>query len=122
MTQKKLIQTRIQLYKATPLKLQLVDELIEAIKTIPNRFDVEMASITFFKEKELILNDNMSVKTIEIDPQEIGGVLIHWFPKFDVSNTSDPFCSAYILTPNELRKTIKTVQKVKDYYLEHSKV
>ena len=121
MTQKKLIQTRIQLYKATPLKLQLVDKLIEAIKTIPNRFDVEMTGITF-KEKELILNDNMSVKTIEIDPQEIGGVLIHWFPKFDVSNTSDPFCSAYILTPNELRKVIKTVQDVTNYYIEHNKM
>jgi len=119
MTQKKLIQTRIQLYKATPLKLQLVDEIINIIKTTAQH--VELTSVSFEKDF-LTLKDNLSVRQVEIDPQEIGGVLIHWFPILDVSNTSDPFCSAYILTPNELRKTIKTLQKVKDYYLEHSKV
>ena len=120
MAQKKLNETRVQLYKATPLKLQLVDELINLIKTIPNRFDVEMTSITF-KEKELVLGDNMAVKTIEIDPQEIGGVLVHWYPNFNISTKNDPFCSVYILTVKEIKKLIKTLQKVKDYYLEHSK-
>lgn len=119
MTQKKLIQTRIQLYKATPLKLQLVDEIINIIKTTAQH--VELTSLSFEKDF-LTLKDNLSVRQVEIDPQEIGAVLIHWYPKFDVSNTSDPFCSAYILTPNELRKIIKTLQDVKDFHKEHSKV
>ena len=120
MTQQELTQTRAQLYKPTPSQFKLVDELAETLKTIPNRFDVEMTSITFKKSK-LVLKHGLSVRMIEIDPQEIGTVLIHWYPKFDVSNTSDPFCSAYVLTPNELKKIIKTLQDVSNYYKEHSK-
>lgn len=121
MTKEELTQIRVQLYKATPLKLQLVDDLIEIIKTIPNRFDVEMNSITF-TNKTIVLKDDLSVREIEIDPQVIGGVLIHWYPQFDVSKTSDPFCSAYILTPKEIRKINRTLQNVKNYYKKHSKV
>lgn len=114
MTKQKLTQLRVQLYKATPLKLQLVEELNNTLKHCFNS-NIETTTIGF-KPKFLTLNDNMDVRMIEIDPQEIGNVLIHWYPKFDVSTTSDPFCAAYILTPNEIRKIIKTLQKVKDTY------
>lgn len=120
MTKQELTQTRVQLYKATPLKLQLVDELTKALKECFGKH-VDTTGIRL-DSGSLRLKDNLSVRMIEIDPQEIGAVLIHWFPKFDVSNTSDPFCSAYILTPNELRKIIKTLQNVSNYYKEHSKV
>ena len=119
MTKKQLTQTRVQLYKATPLKLKLVDEIINILKTIAHH--VELTSLSFEKDF-LTLKDNLSVRQVEIDPQEIGAVLIHWYPKFDVSNTSDPFCSAYILTPNELRKVIKTLHDVKDFHRKYSKV
>jgi hypothetical protein len=111
-------QQRIQLYKATPLKLQLVDELASLIKNcFPN---VETNGIRF-DDSHLRL-EGLTVKMLEIDPQEIGGVLIHWYPKFDISNTSDPFCSAYMLTINELKKLIKTLQNVKNSYQLHNKM
>ena len=118
MTQNELTNVRVQLYKATPLKLKLVDELIQLVK---NCFEhVETTSIDF-KETCLIFN-KISVRQVEIDPEEIGGVLIHWYPKRDISTKADPFCSAYMLTINELKKLIKTLQNVKDYYQLHNKM
>ena len=119
MTKEQLKQTRVQLYKATPLKLQLVDELIETFKAIPNRFEVEMTSITFV-DKKLILNDNMAVKTIEIDPQEIGAILVHWFPNFNISTQSDPYCSIYMLSVNEIKKIHRRLKKIQEYAHAHS--
>lgn len=118
MTQNKLTNIRVQLYNATPLKLKLVDELIQLVKTCFKH--VETTSIDF--KKNCLTFNKLSVKQVEIDPQEIGGVLIHWYPKFDISNTSDPFCSAYMLTINELKKLIKTLQNVKNSYQLHSKM
>ncbi len=115
MTKQELTQTRVQLYKATPLKLQLVEELANAIKHCSN--GVETNGIDF-RDTKLKLN-GISVRLLEIDPQELGNVLVHWYPKFDTSTTSDPFCSAYILTPKELRKLIKTITNIKDFYNSH---
>lgn len=112
-------EQRRLVYKATPTKLKLVDELINILKTTAQH--VELTSLSFEKDF-LTLKDNLSVRQVEIDPQEIGAVLIHWYPKFDVSTTSDPFCSAYVLTPKELRKIIKTLQDVKVFHKKHSKV
>ena len=108
---------RVQLYRATPLKLQLVDELIKELKKC---FGEHMnANGIRLDSGSLKLKDNLSVRMIEIDPQVIGAVLIHWYPDFNVSTTSDPFCSAYILTPNELRKLIKAVQDVSNLREKH---
>lgn len=100
MNKQELIQIREQLYKATPLKLQLVDELIELIK---NNND----NITKING---IIIDELTVKSIEIDPQEIGGVLIHWYPNFKISTQRDPYCSAYILHANSIKKLISYLQ------------
>lgn len=112
MTEKKLRETRVKLYKATPLKLDLVDELISAIK---NCFHgVETNSIRFdstFKVGGLYL------KSLNLD--EISGVLVHWEPDRKVSRQYDPYCSAYILTPRELRRIIKKITEVKEYYNSH---
>lgn len=119
MTNQELTDIRVRLYKATPLKLQLVDELIELVKhSFTGVFSgVEVSEMsfvnTFFKLGEL------QVKMIEIDPQEIGGLLIHWYPNFRISTQSDPYCSAYMLTPREIRRIIKKVSELKDHYNSH---
>ena len=108
---------RAKLYRVKPSKLQLVDELISLIKgCFGDR--VETNGIRFdsgnFKLGEL------SVNMIELDPQEIGGVLVHWYPKLDISIHHDPYCSVYMLSTNEIRKIINRINKIHEYYETHS--
>ena len=105
--------TRVQLYKATPLKLQLVDELIDLIKNCFKGVETTSIDLT---DKPISLFHGLKVKSLEIDPQQIGGVLVHWFPKHDISTKTDPFCSAYILHRTELRKIIYRIKSIKNYY------
>lgn len=113
MTEKKLKEIRVQLYKATPLKLQLVDKLISLIKGCFGG-KVETNGIRFdsgnFKLGEL------SVNMIELDPQEIGGVLVHWYPNFRISTNNDPYCSVYMLSTHEIRKIINRINRIHEYY------
>ena len=110
-------ELRAKLYRAKPSKLQLVDELITLIKGCFGD-KVETNGIRFdsgnFKLGEL------SVNMIELDPQEIGGVLVHWYPKLDVSLRQDPYCSVYILSLREIRKIIERINKVHEYYEAHN--
>ena len=102
-----------KLYKATPLKLQLVDELASLIKNcFPN---VETNGIRF-DDSHLRLG-GLTVKMIEIDPQELGGVLVHWYPNFNISTKNDPYCSAYMLRPHEIRKIMHHVEHIHEYYV-----
>lgn len=114
--EEKLKALRVKLYKATPLKLDLVDQLINAIKHSMTRFEgVEVDSITF-KPSTFKLG-GLYLKSLNLD--EISGVLVHWYPNFRISTQSDPYCSAYILTPREIRRIIKKVTEVKEYYNSH---
>ena len=107
--------TRVQLYKATPLKLQLVDELIDLIK---NCFKgVETTGIRY-DDSHLKLGE-LTVQFLEIDKAEIGGVLVHWYPRHDLSTRNDPYCSAYMLSVSEIRKLIKDLNRIHDYYQKH---
>lgn len=110
-------ELRAKLYRAKPSKLQLVDELITLIKGCFGD-KVETNGIRFdsrnFKLGEL------SVNMIELDPQEIGGVLVHWYPKLDISTKNDPYCSVYMLSLREIRKIIERINKVHEYYKQHS--
>lgn len=110
-------ELRAKLYRAKPSKLQLVDELISLIKGCFGD-KVETNGIRFdsgnFKLGEL------SVKMIELDPQVIGGVLVHWHPKLDISTKNDPYCSVYMLSLREIRKIIERINKVHEYYKQHS--
>ena len=110
-------ELRAKLYRAKPSKLQLVGELITLIKGCFGD-KVETNGIRFdsgnFKLGEL------SVNMIELDPQEIGGVLVHWYPKLDVSLRQDPYCSVYMLSLREIRKIIERINKVHEYYKQHS--
>jgi len=117
MTKEELKELRVRLYKVSPNKLELVDKLINLIKHCFN--GVETNGIRFDSTFKL---GKLSVKIIEIDPQEIGGVLIHWYPIKSVSLRNDPFCSAYILTEKEIKKIIDKIQSVKDFYDLHTKV
>ena len=110
-------ELRAKLYRVKSSKLQLVDELISLIKgCFGDR--VETNGIRFdsgnFKLGEL------SVNMIELDPQVIGGVLVHWYPKFDISTKNDPYCSVYMLSTNEIRKIINRINKIHEYYETHS--
>ena len=110
-------ELRAKLYKAKPSKLQLVDELISLIKGCFGD-KVETNGIRFdsgnFKLGEL------SVNMIELDPQEIGGVLVHWYPKLDVSLRQDPYCSVYMLSLREIKKIIECVKRIHEYYKAHN--
>lgn len=119
MSEKKLRETRVKLYKATPLKLQLVDELIELVKhSFTGVFSgLEVSGMTF--KDTFFKIGGLQVKMIEIDPQEVGGLLIHWYPNFRISTQSDPYCSAYMLTPREIRRIIKKVSELNDHYNSH---
>ena len=110
-------ELRAKLYRAKPSKLQLVDKLISLIKGCFGD-KVETNGIRFdsgnFKLGEL------SVNMIELDPQEFGGVLVHWYPKLDISIRYDPYCSVYMLSLREIRKIIERINKVHEYYKQHS--
>lgn len=119
MTNQELTDIRVRLYKATPLKLQLVDELIELVKhSFTGVFSgLEVNEMSFVNT--FLKLGGLQVKMIEIDPQEVGGLLIHWHPNFSISTQSDPFCSVYMLTPREIRRIIKKVSELKDHYNSH---
>ena len=104
--EEKLKAIRVKLYKATPLKLDLVDELISAIK---NCFHgVETNGIRF--DSTFKVGDNY-VKSLELD--ELSGVLVYW--------DSDHYCSAYVLEPREIRRIIDKMKAIKDYYISKCK-
>lgn len=112
--EEKLKTLRVKLYKATPLKLDLVDQLISTIK---NCFHgVETNEIRFDSTFKV---DGLYLKSLNID--EISGVLVHWEPDFKISTQSDPYCSAYILKPKEIRRLIDKVKAIKDYYISKCK-
>ena len=110
-------ELRAKLYRAKPSKLQLVDELITLIKGCFGD-KVETNGIRFdsgnFKLGEL------SVKMIELDPQEFGGVLVHWYPKLDISIRYDPYCSVYMLSLREIKKIIESIKRIHEYYETHN--
>ena len=100
---------RIQLYKAKPSKLKLVDELISLIKGCFGD-KVETNGIRF--DSRAFKLGELSVKMIELDPQEIGGVLVHWYPNFYISTKNDPYCSVYMLQTNTIKKLLRIITKI----------
>lgn len=104
--EQKLKAIRVKLYKPTPLKLDLVDELISTIK---NCFHgVETTSITFDGSLKI---GGLKVTSLELD--ELSGVLVYW--------DSDHYCSIYILTPREIRRIIDKVKAIQTHYLTKCK-
>ena len=108
MNKQELTQIRKQLYKTTPLKLQLVDEIINNIKSL------KVNGLRFDTTLKL---EGIQVELIEIDPQEIGGILIHWLPNHHISTKQDPYCSVYMLQTNTIKKLLRIITKTKQNIL-----
>ena len=117
MTKEELTELRVKLYKAKPSKLQLVDELITLIKGCFGG-KVETNGIRF--DSSAFKLGELTVKMIELDPQEFGGVLVHWYPKLDISIRHDPYCSVYMLSLREIKKIIERIKRIHEYYETHS--
>lgn len=113
---KTLEQQRMEVYKATPTKLKLVDELASLIKGCFGD-KIETTGIRF-DDSHLKLG-GLIVQMVEIDPQKFGGVLVHWYPKKEISTKNDPFCSAYMLNEEEIKEIINDIKKIKQYYISH---
>ena len=95
------------LYKPTPKVEGLVLKLCDLFdKPLPN--GVTITSLTF-KEGALTLG-NLSVKELIRGGQHCG-IEVHWYPDFNVSTKTDPFCSVFILRYNSLKKLYREVEK-----------
>lgn len=95
------------LYKPTPKVEGLVLKLCDLFdKPLPN--GVTVTSLTF-KEGALKVG-GLSVKELIRGGQHCG-IEVHWYPNFNVSTNTDPFCSAFILRYNSLEKLYREVEK-----------
>jgi hypothetical protein len=100
--EKDLNEQRKAVYKVGSFKLHLVDRLAEVIKG------------KGCKELKLKLKlGGLTVKSLEIDPMELGCVLVHWEPDHTISTKSDPFCSAYMLDTVDIEELIKAAEAAK---------
>jgi len=96
------------LYKPTPKVEALVLKLCDLLdKPLPN--GVTITSLTF-NEGALKIG-GLSVKEL-IRGGKHCGVEVHWYPNFNISTNTDPFCSAFILRYNSLEKLYREVEKV----------
>lgn len=96
-------KARLQLYKPNATTFKLVAQLADSIMS---RF--ENKNITF--DKNSLKIDNLYVRMIEVNPNDIAYVMVHWYPDHNISNQTDPFCSAYILEEWEILKIINAVE------------
>ncbi len=95
------------LYKPTPKVEGLVLKLCDLFdKPLPN--GVTITSLTF-KEGALKVG-GLPVKELIRGGQHCG-IEVHWYPNFNISSTTDPFCSAFILRYNSLEKLYREVEK-----------
>lgn len=102
-------KARLQLYKPSPTKFQLVAKLDDLI-THCHGNNIRVNGLRFdsnsFKVGELY------VRMIEVKPNDIAHVLIHWYPNYQISNQSDPFCSAYIMEQWEIELIINKLRNI----------
>ncbi len=63
-----------------------------------------------FDDSSLKLNE-LTVRMIEVEHSHCV-LLVHWEPNPTISTTSDPFCSAFILTYEELNTIYSKLSKV----------
>ena len=111
-------KVREKLYKATPLTFQLVEELErKIINCLGNGVEVNGISL----DSGFLNIGDLYVKRIEIVPNDIAHIMIHWYPNFELSTREDPYCSVYMLTEEEIRYLIEKTKTFKAYYLSHNK-
>ena len=99
-------KARLQLYNPSPTKFQLVAKLDDLI-THCHGNNIRVNGLRFdsnsFKVGELY------VRMIEVNPNDIAHVLIHWYPNYQIS---DPFCSAYIMEQWEIELIINKLRNI----------
>ena len=113
MTNQELTNLRVQLYKPTPLRLKLVDELISEIKSC---FGDKVVTTTIEFKRHVLKLGGIWVKSVQTEENGIGGVLVHWEANPRISTTTDPFCSAYVLSTNEVKSLLQYIKMVKAIY------
>lgn len=118
MTNQELTNLRVQLYKPTPLRLKLVDELITEIKTC---FGDKVVTDTIEFEHHAVKLGGMWVKSVQTEEKGIGGVLVHWEANPRISTNTDPFCSAYVLSTNEVKSLLQQIKMIKAIYASSQK-
>lgn len=102
------------LYKPSKKQEALVTAITDLFdKPLPN--GVVVTELEF--EKKFLNFNDLSVRKVEREHSH-SAILVHWYPNHNVSTKNDPFCSAFILEPNELSKlynviaeTFKTLSK-----------
>ncbi len=109
MTEKELKEIRVQLYKATPLKLQLVNKLKHLIEEC---FGNHIVTNGIRFDSSSFKLDGLYVDMVQIDPEEIGNVLVHWFQ-------DGKYCSVYKFKVSDIRRIIQRIGKIHEYYNSH---
>lgn len=117
MAKRDLNEKRKQLYKVSDDILLLVSRVKETLIHLYSK--VEITSIRL-DSNQLKIGD-LYVAMIEVDPQEIGSILIHWQPNFRISTHSDPYCSIYMLDEEEIKDVWRYLKKVQLYAIKHGR-
>ena len=115
-------ETRKKLYRVSDDIILLVDKVKDTFTHLfpyNSHVSVEVNGIRI-DSGQLKIGD-LSVYMIEIDPQEIGSILIHWYPDYKVSTKSDPFCSIYMLKEEEIKDLWRYLKKVQLYAIQHGR-
>ena len=94
------------LYQPTQLVISLIDEICKELDkrgygygdkfTMPEGFRIGKPALTMLSMEREDSHCHL---------------LIHWKPDFKISTKRDPFCSAFILRPNTLKKILKHIRK-----------
>ena len=109
-------ETRKKLYGVSDDTLLLVSKGRETLIHLFPKVEVNGIRID---SKQLKIND-LYVQTIETDPQTLGSILIHWYPDYKVSTKSDPYCSIYMLTEEEIKDIWRYLKKVQLFSIQHN--
>ena len=110
-------ETRKKLYRVSDVILLLVNKVRETLIHLFPKVEVNGIRID---SNQLKIND-LYVQMIETDPQTLGSILIHWYSSCEVSTKSDPYCSIYMLTEEEIKDVWRYLKKVQTFSIKHSK-
>ena len=116
MAKRDLNEKRKQLYKVSDNILSLVDRVKDTLVHLYNGVEVNGIRLD---SNQLKIGD-LNVAMIEVDPQDIGCILIHWQPNFNISTHSDPYCSIYMLEEKEIKDVWRYLKKVQAYAVAHN--
>ena len=84
------------------------DEVVEMVANICALLDKKGINGVRF-DSTLMLGDSQ-VKWIEKENSHCA-LLVHWYPNYNLSLRDDPFCSAFVLTEEELKTLYEAVMK-----------